>query len=59
MQSQGKKLYSDANKEDNQLCKTDRKTLIEAKYKKIENLMIEEKSRGMYKEIKDLTSISG
>ena len=34
-------------------------TFLEAKCRKIEKLMIEEKRREMYKEIKDLTSTSG
>ena len=41
------------------MCKRDRKAFLEAKCRKIEKLMIEEKSREMYKEIKDLTSTSG
>ena len=54
-----KTLYREVNKEVKLLCKRDRKSFIEAKCKKIENLMFENKSREMYKEIKELTSTPG
>ena len=42
-----------------QLCKRDRKAFLEAKCTKIDRLMLEDKSREMYREIKELTSTSG
>ena len=54
-----KTLYREVNKEVKLLCKRDRKAFLEVKCKKIENLMSENKSREMYKEIKDLTSTPG
>ena len=54
-----KTLYREANKEVKQLCKRDRKAFLEAKCQKIEKLKLENKSREMYREIKELTSTSG
>ena len=58
MLKQKKTQYRVINKEVKQLCKRDRREFLEAKCKKIDNFMVQNKSREMYKEIKELTSTS-